>query len=159
MPQQKIAIALPLEEKLLDALHAWGEQFDWSEIHQVDFIHVVKKSVTPLEFGLVEMPDERTYREMIPTLEQHMKDESKKILPKDFKGDIGFHLKKEFSPEDEVISTIKSLQSDLLVVSTRGKHGFQGLFQSSFADKMLKFSPCDVYVVRPRKHNIIEGAA
>jgi nucleotide-binding universal stress UspA family protein len=149
MTQQKIAIALPIEEKLLEPLHHWGEHFDWSEIKEVDFIHVVKKNVSPLEFGVVEMPDERTYREMIPTLEQHMKDEAKKILPANFSGEVHYHLTKEFSPEDEVIETLKKLHPALLVVSTRGKRGFEGLFHSSFADKMIKYAPCDVYVVRP----------
>jgi nucleotide-binding universal stress UspA family protein len=149
MSLHKIAVALPLEEKLLKPLYQWGERFDWSEIHQVDFIHIVKKNLTPIEFGMIEMPDEKTFREMIPTLEQHLKLEAEKILPKAFKGKINYHLSKEFSPEEGVIKSLKDFKTELIVLSTRGKHGFQGLFHSSFADKMLKYAPCDVYVVRP----------
>lgn len=149
MSHQKIAIALPVEEKLLHPLHTWGQRFDWSHVREVHMVHVVKKNITPLEFGLVEVPDERTYQEMIPTLEKYLRDEAQKIIPSDFHGEVYFHLTRDFSPEEEMIATLKKLNVTLLVVSTRGKHGFEGLFHSSFTDQMVKFAPCDVYVVRP----------
>jgi nucleotide-binding universal stress UspA family protein len=149
MSHQKIAIALPVEENLLYPFYQWGYRFDWSHLSEVHLIHIVKKNVTPLEFGLVEMPDEKTYQSMVPTLNKHMKDEAGKIIPSTFSGEIYYHLAREFSPEDYMIDTLKQLNATLLVVSTRGKHGFEGLFYSSFTDKMVKYSPCDVYVVRP----------
>ncbi len=149
MSHQKIAIALPVEEKLLHPLHTWGQRFDWSHVREVHMVHVVKKNITPLEFGLVEMPDEKTYQEMIPTLEKYLRDEAQKIIPSQFQGEVYFHLTRDFSPEEEMISMLKKLEVSLVVVSTRGKHGFEGLFHSSFTDQMVKFAPCDVYVVRP----------
>lgn len=149
MSHQRIAIALPVEEKLLHPLHTWGQRFDWSHVKDVHLIHIVKKNVTPLEFGLVEMPDERTYQEMVPTLQRYLREEAQKIIPSAFRGEVHFHLTRDFSPEEEMISTLKKLRCSLVVVSTRGKHGFDGLFHSSFTDQMVKFAPCDVYVVRP----------
>jgi nucleotide-binding universal stress UspA family protein len=149
MSHKKIAIALPMEEKLLTPLHEWGSRFDWSHIREVHIIHVVKKNVTPLEFGLIEMPDETTYQAMIPALEMHLRDEAQKIIPKEYRGEVYFHLNRDFSPEEEMIDILKKTNVSLVVVSTRGKHGFSGLFHSSFTDQMVKFAPCDVYVVRP----------
>lgn len=149
MSHKKIALALPLEEKLLAPLYQWGKRFDWGHIQEVHFVHVVKKTITPLEFGLVEMPDEKTFQEMVPTLEKFLGEESTKIIPSDFKGKLVFHISREYSPEDEFIETINKTGVTLVVVSTHGKHGFQGLFHSSFTDHMVKFAPCDVYVVRP----------
>lgn len=149
MSHQKIAIALPLEENLLIPLHGWGKRFDWTHIQQVHLVHVVKKTITPLEFGLVEMPDEKTYNEMLPTLKKFLQDEAQKIIPANFKGEVLFHISREYSPEDEFISVMTKTGVSLIVVSTHGKHGFQGLFHSSFTDHMVKFAPCDVYVVRP----------
>jgi nucleotide-binding universal stress UspA family protein len=150
MPQQRIAIAVPLEEDLLHPLYSWGGRFDWSHVLEVHLVHVVKKNITPLEFGLVEMPDENTYQEMVPTLEKYLRDEAQKIIPEKYRGEVYFHLTRDFSPEEEMIEVLKKTKVDLLVVSTRGKHGFDGLFHSSFTDKMIKYSPCDVYVVRPK---------
>jgi nucleotide-binding universal stress UspA family protein len=149
MSHKKIAIALPMEEKLLNPLHQWGSRFDWSHVREVHIIHVVKKNVTPLEFGLIEMPDETTYQAMIPALEMHLRDEAQKIIPKEYLGEVYFHLNRDFSPDEEMIDILKKTNVSLVVVSTRGKHGFSGLFHSSFTDQMVKFAPCDVYVVRP----------
>lgn len=149
MAHQSIAIALPIEEKLLHPFYHWGQRFDWSHVKEVHIVHVVKKNITPLEFGLVEMPDETTYQEMVPSLQTYMREEAIKIVPASFKGEIYYHLTRDFSPEEEMIDTLKKLKVSLVVVSTRGKHGFEGLFHSSFTDQMVKFAPCDVFVVRP----------
>jgi len=149
MSHQRIAIALPTEEKLLQPLQHWGGRFDWSHIKETHIIHIVKKNITPLEFGLIEMPDESTYQEMVPSLNSFLRDEARKIIPREYKGEVFFHLNRDFSPEEEMIKALKETKVSLVVVSTRGKHGFQGLFHSSFTDQMVKFAPCDVYVVRP----------
>ncbi len=144
-----IIIALPLEEKLLTPLHAWGKRFDWSHVTGVHFTHVVKKNVTPLEFGLMEMPDAATFNSMSPTLERFLREEAQKILPASFKQEVYFNLSCDFNPEEEVLSLIKKTGADLLVVTTLGRHGFPGIFHSSFTEHMIRYAPCDVYVVRP----------
>jgi nucleotide-binding universal stress UspA family protein len=149
MRSQRIVIAVPLEDSLLTPLHEWGRKFDFSHVESIHFIHVVKKNITPLEFGLMETPDDATYKDMIPTIEKFLKDEARNILPGDYKGQIHFQVTKDFHPEEEVIDFLKELKATLIVVATRGKHGFDGLFHSSFTDYMVKFAPCDVFVVRP----------
>ncbi|MGE3611302.1 MAG: universal stress protein [Bacteriovoracaceae bacterium] len=151
MKIDNIIVALPTEDQLLGPLYHWGQRFDWTSISSVHFAHIVKKTITPLEFGLVEMPDEKTYKEMIPTLERFLRDEAQKIIPPVYKGELFFHLEIDFHPEDYFINLIKKVNASLAVVSTRGKHGFEGLFHSSFTEHLIKFSPCDVYVVRPEK--------
>ncbi len=149
MRSQRIVIALPLEDQLLNPLHEWGKNFDFSHVDSVLFVHVVKKNITPLEFGLVESPDDNTYEEMVPTISRFLKDEARRILPSDFSGSIDYQVTKDFSPEEEIIDLLKRENATLVVVATRGKHGFEGLFHSSFTDYMVKFAPCDVFVVRP----------
>lgn len=151
MIEQNIAIALPLEETLLDPLHDWGKKFDFGHVKSVTFIHVVKKNITPLEFGLIESPDDHTFQDMLPTLTKFMQEEARKILPPEFEGDTHFEITKDFHPEEEVIDVLKKIKASLIVVATRGKHGFEGLFHSSFTDYMVKFAPCDIFVVRPEE--------
>lgn len=149
MRPQKIVIALPLEETLLGPLHDWGKKFDFSHVESVTFVHVVKKNITPLEFGLIESPDESTYQDMVPTLNNFLKEEARKIIPSDYAGSIHFEVTKDFHPEEELIDILKRLGATLIVVATRGKHGLDGFFHSSFTDYMIKYAPCDVFVVRP----------
>lgn len=148
MQSQVLVIALPLEDDQLSPLHEWGKKFDFSHVKDVHFVHVVKKNITPLEFGMVESPDESTYKEMLPTLNQFLKEESKKILPPEYKGSVEFHVTKDFNPEDEFIEILKNVGATLAVVSTRGKSGLAGFFSSSFTEYMVKHAPCDVFVVR-----------
>lgn len=151
MRLQKIVIALPLEESLLGPLHEWGKNFDFTNVESIHFIHVVKKNVTPLEFGLVEAPDDTTYMNMVPTLDKFLRDEAKQIIPADYKGKLDYVVTKDFNPEEELIDILKNVKATLVVVATRGKHGFEGLFHSSFTDYMVKYAPCDVFVVRPEQ--------
>jgi nucleotide-binding universal stress UspA family protein len=150
MAEKNLIIALSLEEGLLSPLYQWGERFNWSDISNVHFVHIVKKNITPLEFGLMELPSDDTFSSMKPTLKVFLEEEASKIVPKTFKGKITTHLALDFNPPEVVVNLIKELNASLLVLSTRGKHGFEGLFHSSFTDHMVRFAPCDVYVVRPK---------
>lgn len=158
MRSQRIVIALPLEDQLLSPFHEWGRNFDFSHVESVLFVHIVKKNITPLEFGLVESPDDITYEEMVPTISKFIKDEARAILPSDFKGKVDFQVAKDFNPEEELIDILKNTRATLVVVATRGKHGFEGLFHSSFTDYMVKFAPCDVFVVRPEQKELKKSA-
>lgn len=149
MSHKIIAVALPIEEKLLAPLRSWGKRFDWSHIKEVHLVHVVKKTITPLEFGLMEMPDAKAFESMKPTLNTFMREEARRIIFEDFRGEVFFHLSLDFNPDEAMVNLLKEFKASLVVVSTAGKHGFEGLFHSSFTDHMVKFAPCDVYVVRP----------
>src|SRR5665648_128566 len=107
MQPQKIVIALPLEEALLDPFYEWGRKFDFSHVESIHFLHIVKKNVTPLEFGLVESPDNETYKEMEPTLTNFLQEEARKIVPPDFQGEMHFQVTQDFHPEEEVIDILK----------------------------------------------------
>ena len=149
MKKKIMALAIPLEEELLKPFYSWGKKIDFQEVEHLHVIHVVKKNITPLEFGLMESPDEGTFKEMAPTLKRFLQDEVKKIIPDHFRGEITYKLSSSFHPEEDVVDYLKKIEADFIVVSTRGRHGFQGLFHSSFTEYMVKFAPCDVYVVRP----------
>lgn len=149
MRSPKIAVAIPLEDELLEPFHIWGKNFDFSHVESVHFIHVVKKNITPIEFGLVENPDDGTYQQMVPALENFLRDEARKILPQDYLGRVEFTVSLDFQPQEEILAVLRKIKADLVVVATRGKHGLDGLFHSSFTEHMVKFAPCDVFVVRP----------
>jgi nucleotide-binding universal stress UspA family protein len=147
---QKIMIAMSLEDELILPLYQWGAKFSWQSYSEVHLVHVIKKNLTPLEFGIMELPSEETYQAMLPTLTKFLEDEAKKIIPSSFRGKITFHTQLDFNPAEAVTRLIKDIGCDLVVLSTRGKHGFEGLFHSSFTDHLVRFANCDVYVVRPK---------
>ncbi len=54
------------------------------------------------------------------------------------------------SPKQRIKEYLEESKADLCVVATRGKHGIQGLFSSSFAEHLVKYSPCDLHIMRPK---------
>lgn len=153
MQSQRIVVTLPLEEENLKALYDWGKKFDFTHVESILFLHIVKKSVSPLEFGLMESPDEKTFQDMIPTLTTFLNEESKKILPTSYQGQISFKVTSDFHPENEVIDILIEFHATLVIVATRGKIGIDALLHSSFTYQLVKHAPCDVFVVRPHKNN------
>lgn len=150
MKLEEISIAMPIEEKLLAPLYDWGKRMDQSSLKHLHLIHVVKRSIAPFEFGVVEIPDEKTYESMKSTLQSFLREEAKKIFP-EFNGEVSVHLSINSNPEEELVTILKHINSRLVVVATEGKHGFEGLFHNSFTDHLVRFAPCDVFVVRPVK--------
>ena len=53
--------------------------------------------------------------------------------------------------ENKIKDYLIDVEADLVITATRGKHGIDGLFSSSFTDFLCKFSPCDVLVMRPHQ--------
>ncbi|HXH32646.1 MAG TPA: universal stress protein [Bacteriovoracaceae bacterium] len=149
MRLQNIVVAIDIDESLLQPLYQWGRTFDFSHVSKVTFVHIVKKNITPLEFGLMESPDEKTFLEMRPTLEQFMNDEARKIIPQEYQGGVAHRLAMDLNPEDRMIEIVKELGATLVVVTTKERHGLEGFFHSSFTSHMIKLAPCDVFVVKP----------
>lgn len=151
MKEAIVAIAISSEDDLLPTLTKWGERFDWTRVATVHFIHIVKKVVMPIEFAVTENPSMEMFLDMRPVLLKHLEEQQAKIVPGDFKGSCLYHVDCDFDPEEAMVDKLKQLRVSLVVVATHGRKGFNGLFHSSFAHHMIKFAPCDVYVVRPEK--------
>lgn len=50
--------------------------------------------------------------------------------------------------KEKVIEYLKEVKADLVITATRGKHGIEGLFSSSFTDHLVKHAPCNVLTLR-----------
>src|SRR5437660_183779 len=53
------------------------------------------------------------------------------------------------SPAAEIDEAAKELAADLIVVSTHGRTGLAHLLLGSVAEKVIRYAPCPVLVVRP----------
>lgn len=107
MKPLRIVIAVPIKENLLGSLYQWGRTFDFSHVESIHFLHVVKQTIMPLEFGLIESPDKETYNDMRPSLRSFLKEQAKQIVPEDFQGSIGLEVTRGLNSEEEVIEVLK----------------------------------------------------
>lgn len=59
------------------------------------------------------------------------------------------------SPVTEVLEAAKSLDIDVIVISTHGRTGLKHILLGSVAERIVQRAPCPVLVVREREHEFI----
>jgi nucleotide-binding universal stress UspA family protein len=58
-------------------------------------------------------------------------------------------------PAIEIIEAAKSLQADLIIISTHGYTGLKHVMLGSVAEHVVRRAPCPVLVVREREHEFL----
>jgi nucleotide-binding universal stress UspA family protein len=147
---RKIVIAMPTEEEFMPSISRWGHEFNWAKC-EAHFVHVVRKNFEVSEMSVKEIPDLETFNKMKEANIAFFKKKAQEVLPEKAFENAQFVVLYDQSPADRMIEYAKQVDAQMIVVATRNKRGFAGLFTSSFADRMLALAPCDVLVLRPNK--------
>ena len=113
-------------------------------------LHVVPPIYTMGEFGGIEYPQ----------LQAEMQENGHKALAKlneeEVRGVVPTEaLVRLGAPANEIVETARSLQSDLIVVSTHGRTGIKHLLLGSVAEHVVRRAPCPVMIVREREHEFV----
>lgn len=56
----------------------------------------------------------------------------------------------------EIVETAREQRTDLIIISTHGLTGLDHLIMGSTAERVVRFAPCPVLVVRGREHEFIK---
>ena len=110
----------------------------------VHLVHVFAKDY-PIT-ALVALPLVLPELEIDQSLHRHLKDVAKKYSIQLRRGNI--HLLKG-RPFEEICRLARDISIDLIVISTRGNTGLKYLALGSTAERVVRYSPCPVLVVRP----------
>jgi len=117
------------------------------ENHKIHIIHCFEIQVYTADFSPFIYPSPEQYPELISSATGVLENFATELgISKD-----NLNIKVLFSktPKESIIEYIKEVKADLSIVATRGLHGIEGLFASSFAEYLIKHSPSDVYIIRP----------
>ena len=140
-------ICTTLEEESLNTLKKLKNDIELKNA-RIHIITIVEKQIYTVELAAYIYPVENQY----PAIES-----SALTILNSLASDLGVNQDQvtckcffEYDREKKVKEYINEVNADLVVVATRGKHGVEGFFSSSFADFLCKFSPCDVLVMRPK---------
>ena len=86
-------------------------------------------------------------------------DESKKALDTqwaEIKGLVPSRtVLREGNPPVEIVRAATELDSDLIILSTHGHSGLAHVLLGSTAERVVRYAPCPVLVVREREHEFI----
>lgn len=144
---ENIVICADINQASLDTIKKMKHDFllQNTVIHllHVFEVHMYNADLVPVIFpSEVQYPDiEASATGILQNLAKEM---NLKIEPSNIKCFFSH------SREEKIISYLNEVKADLVIVATRGKHGLEGFFNSSLADFLSKYSPCDVLVVRPK---------
>ena len=147
----KIVIAAPLEPDLQKPLLRLKNNplLKNAEVH---LVHVFHLQYYFNEFSLYTYPMDDQFPEIEKSVKLGLETLSKDLFqasnaPEKIVTNCFFHQ----DAKEKMVEYLNEVKADLVVVSTRGKHGLQGIFASSFAEHLNRFSPCDIYVLRPQQ--------
>lgn len=143
----KHTICVPMDDELQKALVRGLASFPFQKNDDIEFVHIFEEQhyhymLQPMTYPL---PDQRqVVQESVLEVMKGLKKSMTYLNEVKTNFYCAFHS----SPKDAMVEHLGKRASDIVHVATRGKNGVQNLFTSSFADHLLKFSPCNVYVVR-----------
>ena len=148
---RNVVICVSLNQDCLELLNELEGSPLLSDSH-VHFVHCFKTEVYTSEFSAYVYPTDDHFSEIQTSVEQILSNLRDRILPNDFSKDlITYECAIDHSPKKVIREYLYKVNANLVVVATRGKHGIEGLFSSSFTEHLLKFSPCPIYVLRPHE--------
>ena len=150
MKLRKIIIAMPTEEEFMPSISRWGQEFNWTKC-EVHFVHVIRKNYEVSEMSIAEYPNSEMLKKAKEANLEFFKIKAREILPDKALDNAHFEIFSDASPADKMVEYAKEIDANMIVVASRKKRGLTGLFTSSFADRMLALSPCDILVLRPNK--------
>ena len=145
---RNVVVCADLKEECLNVLKTLGQKIDLKAA-KVHLVHAFEIQSGVMEFATFVYPTEDQY----PEIESSVLD-----LLENLRKDMGLTIEQTekhcyfaHKKQTAIKDYIDKKEADLVVLSTRGKHGLEGFFASSLADYLCKYSPCDVLVLRPKK--------
>lgn len=143
---KNIVVCVDLNEESVNVLKDLKNKMDLKEA-KVHLIHTFEIHMGSMEFASYVYPIPEQYPEIEKSVLGILDNLAKDLGLKE--SQVIRHCIFAHSKEQTIREYLTEQKSDLVVVSTRGKHGIEGLFSSSLADFLCKYSPCDILVMRP----------
>lgn len=148
---KNVVICASLNEESLDLIKSLKNSplLNNTKIH---LVHCFEIQVYTSDFSPFIYPTEDKYPEIEKATLKILEGLAKDMCSADQLKNVVKHVFFTQSPKQKIREYLNDKKADLVIVATRGKHGIEGLFSSSFAEHLVKYSPCDVHILRPVRH-------
>ena len=114
---------------------------------KIIFLHVLTEDLYKKPMFFL---DEDKIEELKKKMREHAHEQMEKIM-EEYAGDIEAQcsiIVREGKPYTEILKEEKESGADLIVISTRGVAGLQGVLYGSVTEKVVRHATCSVLVVR-----------
>jgi universal stress protein A len=136
-------------KKALRYAVSFAEQFGARLI----LLHVVEQPIYPAELGYtpVEFP------QLHDALTGEVKARLKAVVDEDLQVSIEIEPVVQMGQVFQTIDGLaKAREVDLIIISTHGYTGLKHVLLGSTAEKVIRYAPCPVLVVRDQEHDFVE---
>lgn len=145
---KKLGICIDLTETSVAQIKRKLEEMNFSDVSEIHLLHGFQKQVYVDNFFFTQFPFQdqmeevkKSVLEVLTDIEESIKTNGKimTIVKECLIADL---------PKKEIADYVKENNLDQLIVATRGKHGIEGLFSSSFAEYMVRHVDSELLIIR-----------
>lgn len=145
---KNVVVCVGLNDESLKSLRTLKKHDLIKNAEKIHFAHCFEIQVYTSEFSPYIFPTEEKFPDIEKSALTILEALAKDILNDKQLANAQFHCFFSHSPKERMREFLEDTDANLAIVATRGIHGIEGLFSSSFAEHMIKYSPCDTYIVR-----------
>lgn len=145
---RKLMICVDITNESIDTFKGQLEKFEWESWTEVHFVHGFETQVYADTFYFASYPLESQLGDIESSVMTLLEGLAKTLVPDSFNGNV--YTKCIFGSSSRLAlrDYAEEEKIDEMVIETRGKHGFTGLFSSSFAEYMVGHAPCRLLILR-----------
>jgi nucleotide-binding universal stress UspA family protein len=118
---------------------------------KLHFVHIFEIHVYTSDFSPYIFPSEEKYPEIEKASKQILGSIANEVCTEDELNKTELECYFAYSPKQKISDYLVEVDADLVIVASKQKHGIEGLFSSSFTEHLVKYSSCDVHILRPKE--------
>ena len=147
---KNVVICCSLEDENIELLKALKGKSALEDA-TLHFVHIFEIHVYTSDFSPYIFPSEDKYPEIEEASKKVMRTVAENVCtPSELeKSKVECYF--AYSPKQKITEYLQEVGADLVVVASKQKHGIEGLFSSSFTEHLVKYSPCDVHILRAKE--------
>jgi len=143
-----VMICVDINQESVQLLEDHLKSWSWDNIDEVHLVHGFKLQVYTDAFYFTSYPMENQYGEVEKSVNQVLEILEKNIFGENPKIKVIKKCIISNSPKKSLSEYAQDCSIDEMIIGTRGKHGVEGFFSSSFAEYMVGHAPCQLKIIR-----------
>jgi nucleotide-binding universal stress UspA family protein len=143
----KKMICVDLNDASINHYKETLKSWNWDTTQELHLVHGFQLQIYADTFFFNSYPLEDQYDQIEESVNQVLSQLASEL---DFGKDLKIFTKCiiSSSPKKALADYAQEQSIDEMIISTRGKHGIEALFSSSFAEYMIRYAPCELRIIR-----------
>ncbi len=148
---KKVLVAVDLNDDSMKMIKESLKEREWSEVDEVHLVHGFQLQVYADNFLFAAYPMEDQYEQVKESVSGLLGQLTSNAFKDGEKPKVIRECLITAGPTQAIVEYAAKNSIDEMIIGTRGKHGFEGLFSSSFAEHMVRHAPCDLFICREKE--------